>query len=73
MKGITDATPIRECRVCGNGDLVKVLDLGSQAATGMFPKSAKRVADYWIGHGSPEILARSAGTCGLPRCPKRDR
>ena len=42
MKGIMDATPIRECRVCGNRDLVKVLDLGSQAATGMFPKSSSQ-------------------------------
>lgn len=35
------AKPIRRCRVCGNSDLVKILDLGSQAATGVFPKSAE--------------------------------
>jgi SAM-dependent methyltransferase len=34
-----EVTWIRKCRVCGNGDLVKILDLGFQAATGMFPKS----------------------------------
>lgn len=60
-----DATRIGKCRVCGNRDLVKVLDLGSQAATGMFPKSAaERV---FIG---PLELVKcvenpSADTCGL--------
>lgn len=28
------------CRICGNANLVKVLDLGLQAQTGVFPKSA---------------------------------
>ena len=36
-----EAKPIRKCRVCGNSDLAKILDLGSQAATGVFPKSAE--------------------------------
>ena len=35
-----DAKPIRKCRLCGNSDLAKVLDLGSQAATGVFPRSS---------------------------------
>ena len=65
MKGIMDVKPIRECRVCGNGDLVKVLDLGSQAATGMFPKSAEE--RVFIG---PLELIKcvenpSGDTCGL--------
>lgn len=39
-----DVTPVHKCRICGNRDLVKILDLGSQAATGIFPKSlAERV------------------------------
>ena len=32
-------TLIRKCRVCGNSNLTQILDLGSQAATGVFPKS----------------------------------
>jgi SAM-dependent methyltransferase len=65
MKGIMDVTPIRECRVCGNRDLVKVLDLGSQAATGMFPRSAEE--RVFIG---PLELIKcvenpSGDTCGL--------
>jgi hypothetical protein len=60
-----DATPIRKCRVCGNTDLVKVLDLGSQAATGIFPKSAEE--KVFIG---PLELIKCAedpngDTCGL--------
>lgn len=32
-------TAIRHCRICGNPNLVKVLDLGEQALTGVFPRS----------------------------------
>lgn len=32
-------TAIRHCRICGNTNLVKVLDLGEQALTGVFPRS----------------------------------
>jgi hypothetical protein len=65
METIMDATPIRKCRVCGNDDLVKVLDLGSQAATGIFPKSAEE--KVFIG---PLELIKcvddpSRDTCGL--------
>ena len=41
VERIMEAEPIRKCRLCGNSDLAQVLDLGSQAATGVFPKSAK--------------------------------
>ncbi len=32
-------TPIQNCRICGNSNLVKVLDLGEQALTGVFPRT----------------------------------
>jgi hypothetical protein len=34
------ATPLASCRLCGSSDLVTVLDLGDQALTGVFPRSA---------------------------------
>ena len=60
-----DATPILKCRVCGNRELVKILELGSQAATGIFPKSAEE--RVFIG---PLELIKcvedpSGDTCGL--------
>ncbi len=60
-----DATSIRKCRVCGNSDLVKILDLGSQAATGVFPKSP----DEQVFRGPLQLIKcveTSGGkTCGL--------
>jgi NDP-4-keto-2,6-dideoxyhexose 3-C-methyltransferase len=35
-------SPIIKCRICGNTNLVKVLDLGEQALTGVFPKNKKQ-------------------------------
>lgn len=32
-------SPLKHCRVCGNTNLVQVLDLGEQALTGVFPSS----------------------------------
>jgi NDP-4-keto-2,6-dideoxyhexose 3-C-methyltransferase len=32
-------TKIKRCRICGNSELVEVLDLGEQALTGVFPES----------------------------------
>ena len=29
---------VENCRICGNSDLVKVLDLGEQMLTGVFPR-----------------------------------
>lgn len=31
--------PIQRCRICGNSNLIKVLDLGIQVLTGVFPRS----------------------------------
>jgi NDP-4-keto-2,6-dideoxyhexose 3-C-methyltransferase len=65
MEIIMDATPIRKCRVCGNSDLAQVLDLGSRASTGFFPKSAEEK----VFTGPFELLKcvedSSGDTCGL--------
>ncbi|HEX8062976.1 MAG TPA: class I SAM-dependent methyltransferase [Allosphingosinicella sp.] len=56
-------TKIERCRICGNSELVRVLDLGEQMLTGVFP--AERDADVTVG---PLRLVKCAGgeeTCGL--------
>lgn len=37
---------IKQCRICGNKNLVPILDLGMQALTGTFPKSEIDEVDY---------------------------
>jgi NDP-4-keto-2,6-dideoxyhexose 3-C-methyltransferase len=54
---ITECT---ECRICGNRTLLPVLDLGTQALTGIFPKSGEVVP------AAPLELVRCAPDgCGL--------
>lgn len=56
-------TKINQCRICGNQNLVLVLDLGEQTLTGIFPKSK----DEKITSG-PLRLVKCAGlgdVCGL--------
>lgn len=51
------------CRICGNSNLVTVLDLGEQALTGMFPKAASPHVE-----GGPMLLVKchgQEGCCGL--------
>ena len=36
---VSSYAPIYRCRICGNSDLVQVLDLGEQMLTGVFPRS----------------------------------
>ena len=56
------AKSIEKCRICGNTDLVSVLDLGDQALTGVFPKSP----DERITVGPLQLLlCQGAGNCGL--------
>jgi hypothetical protein len=56
-------TQIKSCRICGNTELVEVLDLGVQALTGVFPQSrTQRVTK------GPLRLVKCVGgtdTCGL--------
>jgi len=58
-------TLIRKCRVCGNSNLTQILDLGSQAATGVFPKSP----DERVFCGPLQLIKcvedSGADTCGL--------
>jgi SAM-dependent methyltransferase len=56
---------ISECSICGNPELVPVLDLGVQALTGVFP----RTRDQPVGRGPLELVkchgTRAAPCCGL--------
>lgn len=57
------AQAIQACRICGNRDLVRILDLGEQALTGVFPASAETPVST-----GPLRLVRCAGdaaACGL--------
>jgi NDP-4-keto-2,6-dideoxyhexose 3-C-methyltransferase len=53
---------IEACRICGNHDLVEVLDLGEQALTGVFPSSRAQLVT-----SGPLKLVKcvGAGSCGL--------
>lgn len=56
---------IKKCRVCGNSDLVSILDLGRQVLTGVFPCSKNEPLTC----GPLELVkccdARKGGACGL--------
>ena len=54
---------IKNCRVCGNHNLIKVLDLGDQQLTGTFPRSANIVVES----GPLELVKCHGGdkVCGL--------
>lgn len=56
-------TKLTNCRICGNAELVPVLDLGEQMLTGVFPKTPD--ADVTVG---PMQLVKCSGAgdvCGL--------
>ena len=55
-------TKIKSCRICGNSELVEVLDLGAQALTGVFPQSRSQSVTK-----GPLRLVKCMGadTCGL--------
>ncbi len=54
-------TEIKKCRICGNTNLVPVLNLGKQSLTGVFPKVNQKVGS------SPVVLVKchGEGSCGL--------
>ncbi len=56
---------IERCRICGNPDLVSIVDLGHQSLTGVFPKRKDQV----ITSGPLELVKcsedESGETCGL--------
>jgi NDP-4-keto-2,6-dideoxyhexose 3-C-methyltransferase len=53
---------ISQCRVCGNTDLVQILDIGDQALTGIFPSSR----DESIERGPLQLVkCVGAENCGL--------
>jgi len=55
---------IKECRICGNKNLVSILNLGNQALTGLFPQKNEKVEV-----GPLEIVKclsdKSNDSCGL--------
>lgn len=57
-------TQVKQCRICGNSNLERVLDLGDQVLTGVFPRTRKEK----VGHG-PLRLVKCVGDeeecCGL--------
>ena len=53
---------IEACRVCGNSQLVPILDLGDQALTGVFP----RTPESHVGSGPLRLVkCHGSGACGL--------
>lgn len=56
-------TKVECCRICGNTSLERVLDLGEQMLTGVFPN--KRNADVTVGPLSLVKCAGEEGVCGL--------
>jgi NDP-4-keto-2,6-dideoxyhexose 3-C-methyltransferase len=56
-------TEITKCRICGNSNLVEILDLGNQAMTGIFPVTSAS-DDVEIG---PIVIVKchGEGFCGL--------
>ncbi|MBU4289015.1 MAG: class I SAM-dependent methyltransferase [Proteobacteria bacterium] len=58
-------TEIKQCRICGNTNLISVVNLGNQYLTGVFPKSITQQ----ITSGPLELVKchedRDGNTCGL--------
>ncbi|WP_176597249.1 class I SAM-dependent methyltransferase [Sphingobium sp. 15-1] len=57
-------TQIKRCRICGNSNLERVLDLGEQALTGVFP----RTKEEEVGRGPLRLLkcvGEAEHACGL--------
>lgn len=54
---------IDRCRICGNSNLIKVLDLGEQALTGVFPKHKDQI----VTRGPLQLVKCTGGNecCGL--------
>lgn len=53
---------INACRICGNKDLIGVLDLGTQALTGVFPRSS---SELMLSGPLSLVKCAGAGSCGL--------
>ncbi|HEY4505694.1 MAG TPA: class I SAM-dependent methyltransferase [Candidatus Paceibacterota bacterium] len=60
-----EASRITSCRICGNKNLVSLLNLGDQALTGVFPKNKDEVITF----GPLELVKcqedKNNSTCGL--------
>ncbi|WP_241028799.1 class I SAM-dependent methyltransferase [Streptomyces verrucosisporus] len=60
IDGTMAVTECTECRICGNRDLLPVLDLGTQALTGIFPGRGEVVPTAPL-----ELVKCSPEGCGL--------
>ncbi|WP_228470761.1 class I SAM-dependent methyltransferase [Streptomyces alkaliphilus] len=60
MEGSMNITECTECRICGNRNLHPVLDLGTQALTGIFPGPGESVPTAPL-----ELVKCSPDGCGL--------
>jgi len=60
---LSSSTPLTFCRICGNAQLVTVLDLGEQALTGRFPKDPTE--SLTVGPLRLVKCVGGADTCGL--------
>ena len=54
---------ISKCRICGNKKLIPVLDLGTQALTGIFPKKGEKVPRVPL--SLVKCVEETAENCGL--------
>src|SRR5438477_80132 len=61
--GVLVYRALKQCRICGNGKLLEVLDLGVQALTGVFP--ATRVQGVTEGPLKLVKCTDASGCCGL--------
>src|SRR6266498_3272333 len=60
MEGTMNVTECTECRACGNRTLLPILDLGTQALTGVFPRPEDTVPTAPL-----ELIKCSPDGCGL--------
>ncbi len=56
------ATPISRCRVCGNTNLIPILNLGAHSLTGRFPRPEE--ADPFSGPLALVLCDSAGGACG---------
>src|SRR5580698_2342284 len=54
---------IKQCRICGNRNLIEVLNLGTQALTGVFPRAKTQI----VTEGPLKLVKCTGGesVCGL--------
>lgn len=54
---------IKQCRICGNNELLPIIDLGVQALTGVFPKDKDELIE-----SGPLVLVKCSESAGKDAC-----